>query len=300
MTAPPVNPASAHPDGPRHVLSFDVEEYFQAEAASVPPRRWSEFPSRLQPAVERILQVLADHSVRATFFTLGGFAKAVPGLIRMVASAGHEIASHGMSHRMLTRLSPAELRQELTDSRKSLEDVAGQRVEGYRAPTFSITHATAWGLDVLAECGYRYDSSVFPVHHDRYGVPDAPRWPHLAIGPGGGQIIEWPPLTLRALRVNWPVGGGGYLRLLPVRILARALTIAQQHGAGGMIYLHPWEFDPAQPVLPMSRLSRFRHRVNLHRTEAKLTWLLQRFRFTSAAACLNGLAKADLPTFRYG
>jgi polysaccharide deacetylase family protein (PEP-CTERM system associated) len=265
----------------RHLLSFDVEEYFQVEAAAarVPRDRWPSFEKRLAPALERILTLLADRGAGATFFVVGWVARHEPELVRRIAAAGHEIASHGMDHRMLTRLSPETFREGLRESRRLLEDLAAGPVVGYRAPTFSITRRTAWALDVLAEEGFAYDSSIFPVRHDRYGVEDAPAAPHVAHGPGGGSLLEVPPLTLRLAGRNWPVGGGGYLRLLPVQLLGHALRRAAREGRPGTLYLHPWEFDPDQPVLPMTPFGRWRHRVNLRRTGVKLRWLLSRFRF---------------------
>ena len=287
----------------RHFLSFDVEEYFQVEAGArggVRPEAWGSFEKRLAPRVERILGLLADHGSSATFFILGWVARHERELVRMIASAGHEIASHGMTHTMLGRLGQAQFRKELVESRQLLSDISAQPVVGYRAPTFSVTHETAWALDVLAEAGFRYDSSVFPVRHDRYGVPDAPRFVHSALGPEGGRIVEIPPSTLRLLGANWPVGGGGYLRLLPTRLVAAALRQAENAGRPGMIYLHPWELDPDQPVLPMSRPSRWRHRVNLGKTEAKLRRLLQAHRFRSVASCADDLPGHESGEFRYG
>jgi len=286
-----------------HLLSFDVEEYFQVEAAArsgVRREDWQGFAARLGPSVDRVLQALADHQASATFFVLGWVAQQEPEVVRRIADAGHEIASHGMEHRMLQRLTPDEFRQDLLDSRRMLEDLSGQPVIGYRAPTFSITHDTAWALDVLAETGFQYDSSVFPIHHDRYGVPGAPTDIHRAIGPAGGGLLEIPPLTLRFAGTNWPVGGGGYLRLLPVRVVGRALTRAARRQRPGLLYLHPWELDPGQPALPMPRLTRFRHRVGLRRTESKLRRLLRRFRFTSIGRHLDSLlAQAD-GAYHYG
>jgi len=285
-----------------HMMSFDVEEYFQAEAAARGGLRredWSRHPMRLGPSVERILELLGQHGASATFFVLGWIAQNEPDVVKRIAAAGHEIASHGMNHQMITRLSPGQFRQDLLDSRNVLEDLALRPVVGYRAPTFSITHKTAWALDTLAECGFVYDSSVFPVRHDRYGVPDAPRWAHMAKGPGGGSILEIPPLTRRCLGANIPVGGGGYLRLLPVRILVSSLKNADRLGRPGMIYLHPWELDPGQPTLPMSALSRFRHRVNLSRTENKLARLLGEFRFSDVRAIQPDLLKTS-ESFVYG
>ena len=293
MTGRAEEPLPAGP-GPRtsvHMLSFDVEEYFQVEAAArggMKPEDWNSWQRRAGPCVDRILQLLADRGASATFFVLGWIARNEPHVVRAIVRAGHEIASHGMSHAMLHRLDREAFGAELRDSRKLLEDVSGCPVNGYRAPTFSITRKslgrkgnTAWALDVLAESGYRYDSSIFPVRHDRYGWLGAPRFIHHAIGPGGGRIIEIPPTTLRTMGRTLPVGGGGYLRLFPVALVSLAIRRAARQGRAGMIYLHPWEFDPDQPVTPMGRLNRWRHRANLHKTAAKLARLLNRYQFVS-------------------
>jgi len=280
-----------------------VEEYFQVEAAvesGMRPSDWAGQPRRLRPAIERILELLAEHGASATFFVLGWVAKDQPQLIARIAAAGHEIASHGMDHAMLGRTAREEFTRQLHDSRRLLEDIAARPVIGYRAPTFSITHRTAWALDLLAESGFQYDSSVYPIRHDRYGVPDAPPQPHRASGPAGGTILELPPLTLRALGRNWPIGGGGYLRLFPTKLLTMGLRRAAAKGWPGMIYLHPWEFDPHQPILPMRPLSRWRHRVNLKRTDSKLRRLLRQFAFTSAAGRLEELKAMARKTFTYG
>ena len=285
-----------------HMLSFDVEEYFQVEAASACVKReqWDAIPGRLGPAVDRILEMLAARGASATFFVLGWVARRDPGLVRRISDAGHEIASHGMGHRMINHLAPEAFGEDVRDSRSLLEDIAGRPVVGYRAPTFSVTHLTAWAIDRLAGAGFQYDSSVFPIRHDRYGVPDAPRSVHRALGPCGGSLIEIPPLTARLAGANWPVGGGGYLRLLPVGIVGRALRAAARRGECAMIYLHPWELDPGQPVLAMGRLSCWRHRVGLARTGAKLAWLLARFRFAAVRDCPAVLSDPALPTYRYG
>lgn len=284
-----------------HLLSFDVEEYFQVEAAArVRREQWDSYPKRLAPHVDRILQLLADHGASATFFVLGWVARHERPVVSRIAAAGHEIASHGMRHHMLEHLAPDAFARELSDSRKLLEDISSRPVVGHRAPTFSLTHRTAWALDVLAEAGFAYDSSVFPIRHDRYGVPDAPRFRHWAVGPGGGRILEIPPLTLRVMGANWPVGGGGYLRLLPARVVGSALAGAGRLGQPGMIYLHPWELDDDQPVLPMSRLGRVRHRLGLRHTAAKLRWLLKRFRFVSVYHCREDLATTTGSSYVYG
>lgn len=286
-----------------HILTFDVEEYFQVQAAAdggTRPEQWDSFEKRLAPCVERVLRLLSDNGASTTFFVLGWVARNERGVVRMIVEAGQEIASHGMTHAMLGRLTPEQFRCELLDSRHLLEDISGRPVVGFRAPTFSITHKTAWAIDVLAETGYQYDSSVFPVRHDRYGVPGAPRFVHRAVGPGGGEILEIPPLTLRMMGTNWPVGGGGYLRLLPVRLVASALKAAQKLGRSGMIYLHPWELDPDQPILPMSRFARRRHRVNLNRTEQKLRRLMRDFRFLGVSQSMHTLEADATQTYSYG
>jgi polysaccharide deacetylase family protein (PEP-CTERM system associated) len=287
---------------PNPVLSFDVEEYFQVEAAAgrLSPGSWSRLPRRLDKCVDQILELLHRHSIRATFFVLGWVARNEPQIVRRIADAGFEIASHGMNHRMLQRLTPQQFRRDLLTSRKILEDISGQRVSGYRAPTFSITHRTAWAIDELAAAGFAYDSSVFPVRHDRYGVPDAPRHAHRAVSVNGGAILELPPLTLRIAGTNVPIGGGGYLRLLPVKIVAKAIRNFGEAGHPAMIYLHPWELDPGQPILPMTMLSRFRHRVNLVRTSEKLHWLMDRFDFQEARQCVRSLPSDQLPIYIYG
>jgi len=288
--------------GPIRLLSFDLEEYFQVEAAAggVARGQWESLPQRLPAAVDKVLELLEAHGSSATFFVLGWVALRQPGMIRRISQAGHEVASHGMGHSMISRLSRREFRQELLDSRRVLEDTVGWTVAGYRAPTFSITHRTAWALDVLAEAGFAYDSSVFPIRHDRYGVPDAPRFAHKAVGPGGGCLLEIPPLTMRALGANIPVGGGGYFRLLPLSVVRGAIGSAARLGRPAMIYLHPWELDPLQPALPMSRLNRLRHRFGLTRTERNLRKLLERYRFTDVARRMGEIQACAVETFTYG
>ena len=291
------------------MLSFDVEEYFQVEAAArggLRPEHWDSCEHRVAPCVDLILNMLAEHHASATFFILGWVARHEGDVVRAIADAGHEIASHGMSHAMLHRLTPEAFGAELRDSRKLLEDLSGGEVLGYRAPTFSITRRTngmegntAWAVDVLAEAGYRYDSSVFPVRHDRYGWPGAPRHVHRAVGPAGGRIIEVPPTTLRTMGMTLPVGGGGYLRLFPAALVSLALKRAARRGQAGMIYLHPWEFDPDQPVTPMGRLTRWRHRVNLHMTRAKLAYLMRRYRFRGAWQYLAGRDVSGMDEYVY-
>jgi polysaccharide deacetylase family protein (PEP-CTERM system associated) len=292
----------AGPPRPRALLTVDVEEYFHVEAAArsgVRPERWESCPSRLDGQIDLLLSLLDRADAKATFFILGWVAGRQPDVVRRIARAGHDVATHGQSHTMLDRLGPSAFRDELRRSRSLLEDLTGQKVLGFRAPTFSIRHATAWALDVLAEEGFDYDSSVFPVRHDRYGVPEAPRWTHRAVGSAGGELLEIPPLTLRAFGANWPIGGGGYLRLLPPRMLLAACRAAHRARQPAMLYLHPWEVDPDQPDVVTGRLRRWRHRVNLGKTANKLTFLLDRLDCCPVADALDaGLAPTC--TFRYG
>jgi len=283
------------------LLSFDVEEYFQVEAAAAHVRRedWESLPKRLEPALDRILELLADHHTSATFFVLGWVAGRQRAMIRRIAEAGHEIASHGMHHRMVNRLTPEQFRRDVRDSQALLEDVSSRPVRGYRAATFSITDRTGWALDVLADCGFAYDSSVFPIRHDRYGVPRAPVDVHEAVGPGGGHILEIPPLTINPMGLRLPVGGGGYLRLLPVRLVSAALRRSLRRRRACMLYLHPWELDPHQPDLPMGRAARWRHRVGLRKTHAKLHRLLQQFRFSDVRSRLDALKSCPVERHLY-
>jgi len=282
-----------------HLLSFDVEEYFQVEAAAfcVRPETWELYEKRLAPCIERILTLLERNNASATFFILGWVAKHEPDVVRQIVRAGHEIACHGMNHQMLIRQTRQSFHNDILESRKILEDIAGKPILGYRAPTFSITRQTAWAIDILSQSGFLYDSSVFPIRHDRYGVPDSPRYPYTAVGPQGGTILEIPPLTLRLLGTNWPVGGGGYLRLFPLRCVTAGLEQAQSDHQPGMIYLHPWEIDPGQPKLPMNRLASFRHRVNLAATEKKLNNLLERYSFSSVQTFLQKPDMREYPKF---
>lgn len=277
----------------KNLLTVDVEEYFQVEGfADVVGRdAWDCYESRVVPAVDRILDLLAETGRTATFFVLSWTAERHPEMVQRIVEGGHELASHGHGHQMIHRLGPEGFRRDLRRSREILESIADVAVFGYRAPSFSLTNKTPWAHQVLAEEGFEYSSSVFPVHHDRYGIPDAPRTPWEVDLGGGKSIVELPPLTLRMGRSNLPVGGGGYLRLFPVHLLAHALRKMNRMGAPGVVYLHPWEVDPAQPRLPGRLANRFRHYVGLGRTERKLRYLLERFDFGSVGEFL-GLEQA--------
>jgi len=281
-----------------NAVTCDVEDYFQVESlrSVVSRESWQTMPSRLERNTERVLDLFDQAGVRGTFFVLGWCAERRPGLVRRIAEAGHEIASHGFAHRMITEQSPEEFRADVRRAKALLEDLGGQAVVGYRAPTFSITERTLWAVDILAEEGYGYDSSIFPIRHDRYGIPSAPRHIHVRHGRNGATLVEFPPTTLRILGWNFPVAGGGYLRLLPVRLVHRALLAVNREGLPAIVYFHPWELDPEQPRLAVKGLSRFRHYVNLHRTAAKLRFLLARLSFTTASGVIEAWRAAQNKT----
>jgi len=281
-------------------LSIDVEEYFHAEAFArviSPPQR-SAWPRRAAPFLERLAELLRQHRSRATFFVLGDMVEPLAGLLRGLVAAGHEIACHGDAHEHLARLDARRLREDLRAARARIEEHLGVRPRGYRAPTFSVTRATAWALDVIIEAGFEYDASIFPIWHDRYGVPAAPVTPFWALAPSGQAILEFPPLTLKLGPLRLPVGGGGYLRLLPACAVRGALARRVRRGEPALLYLHPWELDPDQPTPAIGWLARWRHRVNLRTTERKLTDLLQRFRFDTVGRVLEKLrTTTKLPVF---
>ena len=276
------------PEAVRHGLSFDVEEYFHALNFRAYAQTAGELPSRVEGAVARVLEITGRAGVKATFFFLGAVAREHPELVRVVAEEGHEIASHGMSHETVMELGPELFREEARESRRLLEDLTGRRVLGFRASTFSITRRTLWGLDILIEEGYRYDSSIFPVYHDRYGIPDFPPRPVRVPGRRGGDLVELPPLTLRLPFVNLPCGGGGYFRLFPLALTALAVRRMERAGLPAVIYLHPWEFDPDAPRFPLRGIKRFRHYVNMKHTGKRLERLMRTFSFGPLGALSEG------------
>jgi polysaccharide deacetylase family protein (PEP-CTERM system associated) len=263
-----------------HHFTVDVEEYFQVSAfeGCIPRERWNELESRVVPSVARLLELLAQHGARATFFVLGWVAERHPQIIRDMVSAGHEVASHGWDHARITQLSPERFRQETRRTKQVLEDVAGAPVVGFRAPSFSLVPGYEWALDILLEEGYRYDSSLFPVRRPGYGYPNGKRDPHWLRLPGG-RLAEVPPTTLRRWGLNLPAGGGAYFRLLPYRLIREALLDCERRGVPGTFYIHPWELDPEQPRLRAPFLTRIRHYGGLRRTEPRLIRLLEEFRF---------------------
>ena len=268
------------------VLSFDVEEHDRIEVASglhVHSTLKQHYRERVGDCTRWLLDTLAQADVLATFFVVGQLADHDPGLVRAIAAAGHEVASHGWDHRRVLTMTPGEFQTDVCQSKDALEQAAGKAVVGYRAPTFSITRRTAWALDVLAELGMAYDSSIYPVRHDRYGVPKAPRGPFFA-GGERNTILELPPATLRVAGLNLPMGGGGYFRQFPLWVTERALrqTATDCSPPVAMLYFHPWEFDPEQTRLPLRGLNRYRTYVGLRRTRGRLMNLLGRHQFTRA------------------
>jgi polysaccharide deacetylase family protein (PEP-CTERM system associated) len=268
------------------ILSFDVEEHFRIEAAAgltTGPGLIIHYRERLDTSTHWLLDQLDETQIKATFFIVGQIARHNPALIRSIACAGHEVASHGWDHQRLHNLTPDSFREDVRRSKDALEQLTGQAVEGYRAPTFSIVRQTAWALDVLADLGMIYDSSIYPVVHDRYGVPGAPREPFLVEAAGRG-LLEFPIATLRFLGMRIPVGGGGYFRLLPLVFLERALRQVARDCSPpvAMLYFHPWEFDPLQPRLPLGLLNRFRTYVGIASNPRRLRSLLGAHRFARA------------------
>lgn len=280
----------------RHCFTVDVEDYFHVQAFAGVIRReeWGRFESRVVANTQRILELLNQHCVRGTFFVLGWVAERHPELVREIVSSGHELATHGFGHQLVYGQTPEEFRDDLRRSIQILEDGGGRKVIAYRAPSFSITRRSLWALDVLAEEGIQIDSSIFPVRHDNYGVPDAPRVPYL-IPRHAGELVEFPPTVVQRLGWNVPASGGGYFRLYPFWLTRRLLrSIAHEQRQSFMFYIHPWEVDPEQPRIAAPWRSRFRHYQNLGTTLHKLHRLLQTFSFGTVSDVLAERRAAGL------
>lgn len=272
-----------------HALTVDVEDYFHASALAghCTPAQWDDQPCRVVDNTRRILRLLARYETRATFFILGWVADRRPALVREIAAAGHELGCHSFWHRLVYDLSPEEFRDDVRQARTAIEQAAGVAVTSYRAPSFSITSRSLWALEVLAEEGFTVDSSVFPVHHDRYGIPNAQATPHRILGEGT-ELIEFPPSVARYCGVNVPAAGGGYFRIFPYELSLRLMRRShRQTGCPLMFYVHPWELDPGQPRLRCSLKSRLRHYTNLQQTEQRLEKLLSQFCFDTLTASLR-------------
>lgn len=261
-------------------VTVDVEEYFHIEAARgvVDADARGRHPRRAGAAMDRLLGLFDAHGVRATLFFLADVARGDPALVKRCRDAGHEVASHGAGHERLHRLTPVAFAQTLHDSRRRLEDLTGEAVLGYRAPTWSLTRETAWAVDVLAEAGFAYDASVFPVRHPQYGVPGAPATPfHVRGTPGGAAMLEVPPLVYEVKGRHVACAGGGWFRLLPAGLMRRGLVQARRRGRPAVLYFHPWEFDPETPRLPMGWVGRVRTYTGLRSSLGKLDAVLGGF-----------------------
>ncbi len=264
-----------------NAFSIDVEDYFQVSALAphFPRQIWDQQPCRVERNVDRMLGMLADSQALATFFTLGWVAERFPDMVKRIVAGGHELASHGYGHQRASDLTPAEFFDDITRAKKILEDLGGQAVIGYRAPSFSIGENNLWALDSLGEAGYQYSSSIYPIHHDHYGMPNAPRF---AFRPSDSKtLLELPATTIRLFNRNLPAAGGGYFRLLPYQMSRWSINRVNNVDKQACIfYCHPWEIDPEQPrPNGMTLKTRFRHYLNLGRTESRLRTLLKDFRW---------------------
>ena len=273
-----------------NAFTVDVEEYFQVHAFDgvVERDRWDEYESRVEPATIAILDLLDEHDVKGTFFVLGWIAERHAGLLCDIRDRGHEIASHGYEHRFVTSFDPAGFAADLRRAEKAIEDACGAKMEGFRAPTFSIRGDTGWAFDVLRDLGYRWSSSVFPVKHDNYGIPTFPRHPVPLVDAKGRILWEFPLTTHRVLGRNLPVAGGGWLRAVPPMLVHKAWRTVNAKGWPAITYVHPWEVDPDQPRIENApRKSRFRHYLNLDKMLGRLRGLLERFPFGTVSQALE-------------
>ena len=286
---------------PRHILSVDVEDYFQVEAFAneVPRGMWEDWPSRVVQNTRKILDLFGRHNAKGTFFFLGWVANRFPGLVREVQAQGHVLACHSYWHRLVWSLSPSEFREDVRISKDAIEQAAGGPVYGYRAPSWSINEDSLWALDILGEEGFLYDSSIYPIRHDLYGIPDAPRFAYIHQCDNGTPLTEVPPPTVRIAGFNLPGAGGGYFRIFPFCYTEWVFRAFEQHYRKPVVtYFHPWEFDPEQPRISAGFKSKFRHYTNLGITEKRLGLLLKRHLFQPIAAALatGELCAADAKT----
>jgi polysaccharide deacetylase family protein (PEP-CTERM system associated) len=280
-------------EGMINCLTIDVEDYFQvnAFAENVHLDQWETFPLRVHDNTHRILDILDNFGIKATFFVLGWIAERLPEMARQIHRRGHEISCHGYSHELVYKIGPDKFRADIRRAKVLLEDQIGERINGYRAPSYSITRQSLWALNILVEEGFTYDSSIFPIVHDTYGIPDAKQFPNI-IKTDAGPLVEF-PLTTLLINLGWkkihlPIAGGGYLRLFPVEIIRRGIaSINNREKQPTVLYFHPWEIDPNQPRIKSSLKSRFRHYLNLHRTEKKLIYLFERLNFAPMKEVLS-------------
>ena len=282
-----------------NALSIDLEEYFQVSTFEklLDRESWGSLPSRVEASTHQLLDAFDETGNRATFFVLGWVAERYPALVAEIAKRGHEIACHGYFHELVYEIGPERFRTDLQRSCEIIEKVSGCAPRGYRAPSYSVTEQSLWALDILAEEGFTYDSSIFPIHHHRYGIPSFERRPVRLALPGGASIDEFPMTTLQLGRLTIPMAGGAYLRFMPGRVFRWGFERLVKAGQPTVLYLHPWEIDPDQPRQDVSLKVRVNHYHNLHRTQARLVGLLEAFDFAPLADVLAGLERSGrLPT----
>ncbi|MDH5570816.1 MAG: DUF3473 domain-containing protein [Gammaproteobacteria bacterium] len=274
-----------------NAMTVDVEDYFHVAAFSkdICTERWDNMESRVKRNTHKILDIFKVNNVKATFFVLGWVADRDPDLVRCIAEQGHEIACHGYSHQLIYEQKPDVFYEETLRAKNILEDITGNPVNGYRAASYSITEKSKWALDILSDIGFTYDSSIFPVHHDRYGMPGTPKQPHTIKLSNGKSIVEFPLSTLKVFGYTLPVAGGGYFRLYPYWFTEYALKKVSHKDGSFVFYMHPWEIDPEQPRIKTNLVSRFRHYNNLDKCEARLTKLINKFEFTTMNLVLKNL-----------
>jgi len=285
-------------------MTVDVEDYYQVSAFNevIAYNEWEEYESRVEKNTNNILDIFDDNNTKSTFFVLGWVAERYPHIVREIYKRGHEVACHGYSHQLIYNQSRSEFKEETLRAKQILEEITGSAVIGYRAASYSITKNSLWALEILAESGFKYDSSIFPIVHDRYGIPTAPREPHIIKMKNELSIIEFPLSTYKILGMRLPVSGGGYFRLYPYQFTRHALKTINRQNNLFVFYLHPWEIDPQQPKIRASRLSRFRHYKNLEKCESRLRQLLKDFKFTTMKSLLDELflqAPSNIPEISY-
>jgi polysaccharide deacetylase family protein (PEP-CTERM system associated) len=273
-----------------NAITVDVEDYFQVSAFSmhIDKLNWDEYAPRVEQNTSRILKIFDDKNIKGTFFVLGWIAEKFPSLIKEISDCGHEIASHGYSHDLIYNQTPDVFRDETMRSKEMLEDIINCSVIGYRAASYSITRESIWAIDILAEIGFKYDSSIFPIIHDRYGIPGGKTSPYIYNTNDGNSIIEFPLSTIGTKKIRFPVSGGGYFRILPYWISKLGLNIINKRESMPFIfYMHPWEIDEGQPKIKSNMLSEFRHYTNIHKFEVRLKKLITDFKFDTVSSVLN-------------
>lgn len=273
-----------------NALTFDIEDYYQVEAFKdyIRYEEWPQYPSRVVDNTRKITDILDECDVKATFFILGWIAERFPEMVKSLTDNGHEIATHGYAHQMVYKQTPEVFEEDLVKSIAVLERISGKKAIGYRAPTYSIVEESFWALDILIKHQLLYDSSIFPINHDRYGVPNGERFLYLIQRDNKRTIIEFPLSTLRFWKWNFPIAGGGYLRLFPYWLIKGGLQWINRQQKPGIIYLHPWELDPDQPRIPnIPYATKIRHYINLHSTATKLRKLIRDFEFAPIRDVLN-------------